>query len=202
MQGSPGLAATQASLHPCFPWPRRVHVCEHRSTLYGVHLDVTRNYLRICGAVVLQSRARPEPPGLCYQSTFLWRLDIHTLPFSALRGSSRDRLPSLSEDHPRRRESSMSFSRLFCSGANGRQGKYFVDDAHHARIADFGLAIVGDGTVGRMTTVKDAGTMQCMPPERLDPSTEGLRQTAAGDVYAFGCLCYVVSTSTLSNRTA
>lgn len=44
-----------------------------------------------------------------------------------------------------------------------------------------------------MTTARDSGTVQWMAPERLAPETEGRRLTFSADVYAFGCLCYMVS---------
>jgi serine/threonine protein kinase len=67
----------------------------------------------------------------------------------------------------------------------------FVSDDGHAVIADFGLVIVGEATVGRMTTVENiAGTVRWMSPERLDEVCT--RLTPASDVYSFGCLCLMV----------
>ena len=68
-----------------------------------------------------------------------------------------------------------------------------IDDVYHARIADFGLVIVGDATDGRMTTARDSGTVQYMAPERFNIEGAVLRQTSAADVYSYGCLCYAVS---------
>lgn len=60
-------------------------------------------------------------------------------------------------------------------------------------LADFGLSIVGDKTEGRMTsTGDDAGAKRYLAPERIRPSTSNQRRNTAGDVFAFGCLCYFV----------
>ena len=72
-----------------------------------------------------------------------------------------------------------------------REANVFVDDNRHARIADFGLALVGDNTVGRMTTPSSfRGTLEWMTPEHLHDET--LRPALPLDVYAFACLCYAV----------
>lgn len=73
------------------------------------------------------------------------------------------------------------------------QSNIFVDDHYHALLADFGLVIVGEVTAGRMSTAQDfGGTLQWSAPERFNSLCEMLRPTTASDVYAFGCLCFMV----------
>jgi serine/threonine protein kinase len=68
----------------------------------------------------------------------------------------------------------------------------FVDDQHRAVLADFGLSIVGDSSRDAMTaTGTGAGSIRWMSPERFAEICP--RRSRANDVYAFGCLCYLVS---------
>lgn len=77
------------------------------------------------------------------------------------------------------------------------QVNIFIDDEGHARLADFGLTIIGDLTANRMpTTAGQAGTVRWLPPEQLDTFDAGVgRRSTAGDVYAFGCLVVAVRVS-------
>jgi serine/threonine protein kinase len=62
-----------------------------------------------------------------------------------------------------------------------------------AQLADFGLAIVGDATIGRMSTRRsEHGTTRWMSPERLLGNSTRLGSN--DDTYAFGGLMYMVST--------
>ncbi|KAJ7646311.1 kinase-like domain-containing protein [Mycena polygramma] len=62
-----------------------------------------------------------------------------------------------------------------------------IDANEHAQIADFGLAIVTDATLG--TTSTAGGSARWMAPELLHHETQSKRPTKASDVYAFSCLC-------------
>jgi serine/threonine protein kinase len=73
------------------------------------------------------------------------------------------------------------------------QGNVLIDDGEHARLADFGLAIVTDATLGTTsTTSTQAGSVRWMAPELYDPELESKKRTKASDVYAFACLCIEV----------
>jgi serine/threonine protein kinase len=68
-----------------------------------------------------------------------------------------------------------------------------VDNNASAKIADFGLAVISEGTTaGRMKTSASGakGTVAWMSPERLNMDHHQL--TPAMDVYSFGVLCYAV----------
>jgi serine/threonine protein kinase len=65
-----------------------------------------------------------------------------------------------------------------------------VDEKFEARLADFGLTLVGDSSVAGMTTTNTgAGSLRWKSPERLE---EDARRSMSGDVWAFACLCIVV----------
>jgi serine/threonine protein kinase len=65
-----------------------------------------------------------------------------------------------------------------------------VDIELNARLADFGLTIVGETSAAGMTTTHSGtGTLRWKSPERL---MDDDRRTAAGDIWAIGCLCIVV----------
>jgi serine/threonine protein kinase len=71
------------------------------------------------------------------------------------------------------------------------QANILLTEGGDAQIADFGLTIVGDGTVDKMTTKSgEQGTLRWMSPERLEGESKRLQPT--DDVYAFACLCYAV----------
>ena len=70
------------------------------------------------------------------------------------------------------------------------QGNVLIDDGEHAQLADFGLAIVTDATLGT-TSTKRSGSSRWMAPELLDPQVK-FKRTHASDVYAFACLCIEV----------
>ncbi|KAJ7456006.1 kinase-like domain-containing protein [Mycena galericulata] len=66
-------------------------------------------------------------------------------------------------------------------------GNVLIDDAEHAQLADFGLAIVTDATLGTTTTTQ-YGSLRWMAQELFDPQAESKKRTKASDVYAFACL--------------
>ncbi|KAJ7790952.1 kinase-like domain-containing protein [Mycena leptocephala] len=74
-----------------------------------------------------------------------------------------------------------------------RGGNVLIDDGEHARLADFGLAIVTDATLGT-TTTNQSGSWRWMAPELFDPQVESKKRTKASDVYAFACLCIEIYT--------
>ncbi|KAJ7646306.1 kinase-like domain-containing protein, partial [Mycena polygramma] len=63
-----------------------------------------------------------------------------------------------------------------------------IDADEHCQLADFGLAIVTDATLGTTSTAR-GGLPRWMAPELHDPKIESKRPTKASDVYAFACLC-------------
>jgi hypothetical protein len=42
---------------------------------------------------------------------------------------------------------------------------------------------------------RDAGIFRYLAPERVDPDSQDVRRTMASDVYAFACVCLLVSLS-------
>jgi len=73
-----------------------------------------------------------------------------------------------------------------------RGGNVLIDDREHAQLADFGLAIVTDATLGATSTTQ-RGSLRWMAPELLDYQLE-FKRTKASDVYAFACLCIEIYT--------
>ncbi|KAJ7099011.1 kinase-like domain-containing protein [Mycena epipterygia] len=73
-----------------------------------------------------------------------------------------------------------------------RGGNVLMDDGEHAQLADFGLAIVTDATLGTTSTTQ-GGSSRWMAPELLDYQLE-FKRTGASDVYAFACLCIEIYT--------
>ncbi|KAF9269180.1 kinase-like protein [Marasmius fiardii PR-910] len=72
-----------------------------------------------------------------------------------------------------------------------RGSNILVDDDWHARLADFGLAVFSDATVGTSSS-HHAGSVRWMAPELHHPQSFGLkyfRRTFASDVYSFACVC-------------
>ncbi|KAI3609866.1 hypothetical protein WG66_007610, partial [Moniliophthora roreri] len=72
-----------------------------------------------------------------------------------------------------------------------RGSNILVDADWHACIADFGLAVFSDVTVGTNSS-HHAGSVRWMAPELHHPGTFGLkyfRRTFASDVYSFACVC-------------
>ncbi|KAL0577295.1 hypothetical protein V5O48_004688 [Marasmius crinis-equi] len=72
-----------------------------------------------------------------------------------------------------------------------RGSNILVDDDWHARLADFGLAVFSDATVGTNSS-HHAGSVRWMAPELHHPQSFGLkyfRRTFASDVYSFACVC-------------
>ncbi|KAJ7266652.1 kinase-like domain-containing protein [Mycena rebaudengoi] len=68
-----------------------------------------------------------------------------------------------------------------------RGGNVLIDNGEHAQLADFGLAVVTDATIGTTSTTR-RGSSRWMAPELLNPELE-FERTRASDVYAFACLC-------------
>lgn len=72
-----------------------------------------------------------------------------------------------------------------------RGSNILVDDEWHAVLADFGLAVFSDATVGTSSS-HHAGSVRWMAPELHHPQSFGLkyfRRTFASDVYSFACVC-------------
>ncbi|KAK1235497.1 hypothetical protein PQX77_001280 [Marasmius sp. AFHP31] len=72
-----------------------------------------------------------------------------------------------------------------------RGSNILVDDEWHAQLADFGLAVFSDATVGTNSS-HNAGSVRWMAPELHHPQSFGLkyfRRTFASDVYSFACVC-------------
>ncbi|KAJ7114227.1 kinase-like domain-containing protein [Mycena epipterygia] len=67
-----------------------------------------------------------------------------------------------------------------------------IDDGEHAQLADFGLAIVTDATLGTTSTTQGS-SLRWMAPELHDYQA-GFKRTEASDVYAFACLCIEIFT--------
>jgi serine/threonine protein kinase len=79
-----------------------------------------------------------------------------------------------------------------CLSDEASQANILICNDRRAQIADFGLAIVGDATIGRMSTRRtNHGTTRWMSPERLLGTSQ--RLGGNDDVYAFGGLMYMVS---------
>jgi serine/threonine protein kinase len=77
-----------------------------------------------------------------------------------------------------------------------------IDIARHAKLADFGLCVIGEATAGKLTQTAsnmEAGHICYLAPERFNPETQGSRWRSAVDVYAFACMCILVRTSVSSN---
>jgi serine/threonine protein kinase len=70
-----------------------------------------------------------------------------------------------------------------------------VDEPAHARIADFGLVVVGNMTSDRPKTERFTTTTRIRPPEYLpeEGDASNVRPSSSVDVYAFACVCYQVS---------
>jgi hypothetical protein len=78
-----------------------------------------------------------------------------------------------------------------CSQAN-----IFINADRRAQLADFGLSIVGETTVGRMSSASNnGGNIRYLAPERVDPASQDMRRTIAGDVYGLACVCLYVSST-------
>jgi serine/threonine protein kinase len=68
-----------------------------------------------------------------------------------------------------------------------------IDRDYHAKIADFGLTIVGEATGARYTTTGGMkGSVGWVAPERYEAS----RRKFPGDVYAYGFICVEVKAPT------
>ncbi|KAF7368902.1 Protein kinase domain-containing protein [Mycena venus] len=70
-----------------------------------------------------------------------------------------------------------------------RGANILLDDEGHARLADFGLAVVTDGP---LAPTNRGGSTRWMAPELLDPSCcrlDRFQRTPASDIYSFACVC-------------
>ncbi|KAJ6527617.1 kinase-like domain-containing protein [Mycena vulgaris] len=75
---------------------------------------------------------------------------------------------------------------------NLRGGNVLIDSGERAQLANFGLAIVTDATLGTTSTTQ-RGSCRWMAPELLNYHDE-FKRTKACDVYAFACLCIEIYT--------
>jgi serine/threonine protein kinase len=75
------------------------------------------------------------------------------------------------------------------------QTNIFIDDGSRAVLADFGLIVVGQNTIGALRTLQDEATAAWAAPERLDSATQSARPDFPGDVYSFGHVCLMVRCS-------
>ncbi|KAJ7266687.1 kinase-like domain-containing protein [Mycena rebaudengoi] len=73
-----------------------------------------------------------------------------------------------------------------------RGGNVLIDSGEHAQLADFGLAVVTDATIGT-TSIARHSSSRWMAPELVNPEV-GFKRTRASDVYAFACLCVEIYT--------
>ncbi|EPQ54916.1 kinase-like protein, partial [Gloeophyllum trabeum ATCC 11539] len=79
-----------------------------------------------------------------------------------------------------------------------RGGNVLIDDASHARFADFGLSRFSEATKGAYTTATREGSTRWTAPELFPDSDEDegegpcIRRTRQTDVYVYGCLCLEV----------
>ncbi|KIK61707.1 hypothetical protein GYMLUDRAFT_165708 [Collybiopsis luxurians FD-317 M1] len=74
-----------------------------------------------------------------------------------------------------------------------RGSNILVDEDWHACLADFGLAVFEDATMG--TPSQQAGSVRWMAPELHHPQAfklKDFRRTFASDVYSFACVCVEV----------
>ncbi|EIN10219.1 kinase-like protein, partial [Punctularia strigosozonata HHB-11173 SS5] len=78
-----------------------------------------------------------------------------------------------------------------------RGANILVDAQGHARLADFGLAIVFSTTASLRTLGTSGGNSRWLAPELLDPELIeqiGFRRTPESDVYSFACVCLELHT--------
>ena len=74
-------------------------------------------------------------------------------------------------------------------------GNILVDDDGHARLADFGMALIAEGTAYNYGSLHGGGAIRWSAPELLDPEEFGFensRPTFQSDIYAFACMCVEV----------
>ncbi|KAF9457390.1 kinase-like domain-containing protein [Collybia nuda] len=77
-----------------------------------------------------------------------------------------------------------------------RGSNILINEEWQACLADFGLAVVSDSTMGSQTS-NSHGSVRWMAPELHDPESFGFSRfirTFASDIYAFGCVCFEVHT--------
>jgi serine/threonine protein kinase len=93
----------------------------------------------------------------------------------------------------------MGYGRSFQSSAYNSshdQANIFINAEGHAQLADFGLSIVGETAIGKMSSASNAGgNIRYLAPERIDPTSQDMRPSTACDVYAFACVCLFVSST-------
>ena len=74
-------------------------------------------------------------------------------------------------------------------------GNVLVDRNGAARLADFGLSLLSEGTAYNYGSQHGGGATRFSAPELFDPEEFGLessRPTFQSDVYAFACVCVEV----------
>ncbi|KDQ52315.1 hypothetical protein JAAARDRAFT_139068, partial [Jaapia argillacea MUCL 33604] len=81
-----------------------------------------------------------------------------------------------------------------------RGANILINHVGHPQLADFGLAVFAEATMGAFTTTTSSGTMRWMAPELLYPPQFGLtdyRRTCPSDVFAYGCVCFELHTGSV-----
>jgi serine/threonine protein kinase len=87
------------------------------------------------------------------------------------------------------------------TGLTCLQSNILIDAENHVRIADFGLAIIGDTMKGAFSTTRSGrGSEGWKAPERY--RDDAARYEAPVDIYAYACLCYMVGHQSFSARRA
>ena len=70
-----------------------------------------------------------------------------------------------------------------------------IDDGGRARLTDFGMSLVSEGTAYGYGSVHGGGAVRWTAPELFDPEefeSQNTRPTARSDMYAFACVCIEV----------
>ncbi|TFK48834.1 kinase-like protein [Heliocybe sulcata] len=78
-----------------------------------------------------------------------------------------------------------------------RGANIMIDEYHHVRLTDFGLASFAETTRGPSAQTGKGGSIQFMAPELHDPMRFGFPRyetTPSTDMYAFACVCYEMYT--------
>ena len=81
-------------------------------------------------------------------------------------------------------------------------GNVLVDENGTARLADFGLSLLSQGTAYNYGSQHGGGVIRFSAPELFEPEQFGLqssRQTFQSDVYAFACICVEVNLLSVSD---
>lgn len=120
----------------------------------------------------------------------------------ACRSCEGIKVPSFDGYYPQRPQASACHQPLSPVVAdNLPQTNILIDNDFHPRLTDYGLTmIVSDPNTAHAgtTTTPSGGTLYCMAPELLNPSSFGLEYstpTKKSDIYALGMATYQVRTS-------